>query len=169
MYIWKTDSLVADLRDGTLSQADRFKYLLVLMLITVVIVELSLFVSEVPSAATLSESTLVILMTVAGTIWCYRVNKDGDNQEFVDRFICLSLPILVRLFLLFLLIYSLYMTLGFALFGDEFEKITENTNWIDVGFTLFFELYFYWRLSKAIGAAASQPVQQAGRKSGAFR
>jgi len=160
MYLWKIDNLIAELRNGTLSQAARFKYLLAFMLITVIILEISIFVSEVPSVASLSESIIVILITVLGTIWCYQTNKSGDNQEFIDRFICLTLPILVRIFVIFLLIFSLYMTIGFLLFGDSFDKFTEKTNWIDVGFTICFEFYYYWKLSNAISLVANKRLEQ---------
>ncbi|MDY7037927.1 MAG: hypothetical protein SV375_17415 [Thermodesulfobacteriota bacterium] len=132
MYIWKIDSLVADLRNGTLSQADRFKYLLAFMIITAFFMELSYFISELPSVVALSESAIVVFITIVGTIWCYQTNKSGDNQEFVDRFICLTLPTLIRLLVIFLIIYSLYIFLGFVMFGNEFDKFTETQGGSDL-------------------------------------
>ena len=155
MYFWKTESLAAELRNGTLSQKDRFRYLLTFLIITALFADVSYYISEAPSTVAISESTLVVLITIFGTIWCYRTNKSGDDLEFIERFICLSLPVLVRLIVIFLIFYSFYMIVGFYLFEDAFDKFTETTNWVDVGFTILFGLYFYWKLSRAIKGVAN--------------
>lgn len=159
MYFWKTDDLIDELRKGSLSQADRFKYLFVMILITVFLTELMLYMSEVPSVIAITESIMVVTITIFGMIWCYQTNKLGDNSEFLDRFICLSLPITVRLFVFFVLIYTLYIFFGTSFFGEAFEKFTEQTNWIDVIFTVAFSVYFYWRLSIAINEVANKRLQ----------
>ena len=96
-------------------------------------------------------------------MYCYTVNRQGDDGDFIDRFICLSLPIFIKLFVCFIVIFSLYMVLGFVLFGDSFDKYTDSTNWIDVIFMVVFELVFYWKLSTSIRKVAmanigSEPV-----------
>ena len=159
MYFWKTESLAAELRNGTLSQKDRFKYLLAFMTITAIFTELSYYISEAPSTVAISESTLVIFITIFGTVWCYIANKSGDDREFIERFVCLSIPVLIHLTVIFLFLYSFYMIIGFYLFENAFDKFTETTNWVDVGFTILFGLYFYWKLSKVIKSVANRPVE----------
>ena len=159
MYFWKTEDLIDELRKGSLSQADRFKYLFVFIVITVFLTELMLYVSEVPSVIAITESIMVLTITIFGMIWCYQTNKLGDNAEFLDRFICLSLPITVRLFVFFGLIYTFYIIIGTSVFGEDFEKFTEQSNWIDVIFTIVFSAYFYWRLSIAINEVANKRLR----------
>ncbi len=125
------------------------------MTITAIFAELSYYISEAPSTVAISESTLVVFITIFGTIWCYITNKSGDDREFIERFICLSIPVLIHLIVIFLILYSFYMIVGFYLFEDAFDKFTETTNWVDAGFTILFGFYFYWMLSRAIKGVAS--------------
>ena len=131
------------------------------MAITAIFAELRYFFSEAPSPVTISESTLVVILDIFGTIWCYLTNKSGDDRKFIERFICLFIPVLIHLVVIVLIIYSFYMIVGFFLFEDAFDKFTETRNWVDVGFTILFGLYFYWKLSKAIKRVANKPVELA--------
>ncbi len=167
MYFWKTNKLESDLNRGSLTQNDRYKYLLAFMIITVVCIEMSSYVPELPSLTRLVESSSVFLATILGTMYCYKTNREGDNSDFIDRFICLYLPIFIRLMVFFSIIFSLYMILGFALLGDSFDKFTDSTNWIDVIFIVGFEIIFYWKLSASIRKVAmenlgSEPVAGVG-------
>ncbi len=129
------------------------------MTITVLFAELSYYISEAPSTVAISESTLVVFITIFGTIWCYITNKSGDDRKFIERFICLSIPVLIHLIVIFFILYSFYMIVGFYLFEDAFDEFTETTNWVDVGFTILFGFYFYWMLSRAIKGVANKPVE----------
>ncbi len=48
MYLWNSKSLIQELRKGTLSQYERFKYLLFQVTITVIIIELATYYVETP-------------------------------------------------------------------------------------------------------------------------
>jgi hypothetical protein len=163
MYFWKTKNLEFDLSTGSLSQSDKYKYLLAFMIITAVCMELSSYISELPSFIRLFESSVVILITIIGTMFCHKINRQGDNADFIDRYICLFLPIFIRLVVFIILIFSLYMILGFIFAGDSFDKFTDSTNWVDVIFTVGLEVIFYWKLSVSIRKVAmsnigSEPV-----------
>ena len=154
MYFWNTNDLESDLSNRKLSQSDKYKYLLAFMIITAVLMELSSYIPELPSFIRLIESSVVILTTIFGTMFCYKVNRQGDNADFIERYICLSLPIFFRLIGLIIIIFSLYMVCGLILLGDSFDKFTESTNWIDVILTIGFELLYYWKLSVSIRKVA---------------
>jgi hypothetical protein len=154
MYFWKTKKLEAELRNGSLSQSDRYKYLMAFMIIVAICTEISLYIPETLSFISLFGSSFVVLITIIGTMFCYKVNRQGDNTDFIGRYICLFLPVTVRLIVFYILIYALYMILGTILLGYAFEKFTDSTNWIDVIFAIGLELIFYWKLSVSIRRVA---------------
>ncbi|KKP35365.1 MAG: hypothetical protein UR26_C0006G0049 [candidate division TM6 bacterium GW2011_GWF2_32_72] len=57
----------------------------------------------------------VSVIVLCGIIICYQINKRGDNKYFIDRFVCLSIPLFIRAAWIFFLSYltTLIVTLGF--------------------------------------------------------
>jgi len=150
MYFWKIDKLESDLIKGAMSNADKFQYLLASTILIALGFEVSSFISESATITRVTESIIVVVATIVGTIWCYNRNGKGDNAEFIDRFICLSFPVGIRLIVYFSTAYTAYMIIGYSLLRDAFAKYSESTTFIDVIFTIGFELFFYWKLSSSI-------------------
>jgi hypothetical protein len=166
MYLWKTNKLVKELSEKSITQAEKYKYLLAFMIITAFIIELSSYVPENPSIIPITGSILVFLTTVVGTIYCYRVNQQGDNLDFVDRYISLYIPIFINVTVYFMSMFSLYILIGFIFFSDAFDRFTDSTNWIDVVFIVGFECLFYWILSSSIKKVSNsiQRSEQPGER-----
>jgi hypothetical protein len=160
MHIWKTSSLQSELKNGTLSQADRFKYFFVFVVLTTIVMEIAGYIPSVSSFEKSTGSVLYIIVTIVGTIWCYKVNKAGDNSEFIDRYICLSLPVGVRLTVLFGAVALTYPTAGLIMFGDTFHEFIKSYNWIDVFITTILGVMFYWKLSEAINDVATSRMHE---------
>jgi len=154
MYFWKIDSLSQDLKNGSLPQSERFKYLLANVIVYAVIIELSTLFAEPIIALDIFQSIFIVAITVAGTIYCYVVNSHGDNQEFIDRFICIGWVVTVRVIVLFIVAFSLYLFIGYAVGGEEFERFSETTNFVSVGFVLGMCGVFYGLVGKHIKKVA---------------
>ena len=150
MYFWKTEKLESDFINGSLSQRDRYKYLLAFIIIIALGMELSIYIPEPPSIISFLQSSFAILITIIGAMFYYRVNKQGDNADFIYRYICLFLPVFIRLVVFYIIILSLYMILEIVFLGYAFEKFIASTNWIDIFFTVGFELILFWKLSVLI-------------------
>lgn len=154
MYFWNVRSLETELKKRSLSQRDKYKYFLSFMIITVFGMESSLYLAEEPTFIMLSQSLSVLLLTIIGTIYCFKVNDRGDSNEFIERYICLFLPIFIRVSIFFVISFSAYMIIGFALYGDMFDTFTDKINWVDVIFTIGFECVFYWYLASSFRRVA---------------
>lgn len=151
MYLWNTKELAVKLKDGELSQVERFKYLFAFIVLLTLVSEVCLYIGETPTVISITESIMVIVITIVGTLLSYKNNKDGDNNEFIDRYICLSIPLMIKLIILLIGGYIIYMVAGYIVLSDAFDKHIDSTSWINVLFTLLFELLFYWRLNHHIG------------------
>jgi hypothetical protein len=96
MYLWNTKQLAIDLRDNKVSEQDQMWYLLAYVVLT----SLSALVAKwVPSEYGLSgiASIVDLGVTIIGLLVCYSANSRGDARDFILRFICLSLPLTLRI------------------------------------------------------------------------
>jgi hypothetical protein len=101
MYWWNVSKLAEDLREGRVDEKERFKYFLATFAAWSV-AGLLFFYSGGPfSTESLLSTAVNLTVAIIGVILCYRVNRSGDNTEFVGRMICLGWPIGVRLVVTF--------------------------------------------------------------------
>jgi hypothetical protein len=99
------------------------------------------------------------VVNAAGILVCYEANRQGDNREFVNRFVCLSWPITIRLLTLFIL------PVGAALFAAAWWASWQGTDGnlqaelVAQGLGLALSILYYWRVRTHLGwiAAESSP------------
>ena len=65
-----------------------------------------------------TSSVLAFLILTIGTIWCYRINGGRDGWEFIDKFICLGFPICVKLIVVIIGMFVVYLIVGSIVFGE---------------------------------------------------
>ena len=149
MYWWNIKALANELKAKKVPQLEKFKYFFAVSILTSVFFELAILVPVLEETAMLDVigSLIYLLIVALGIIVCYKANKKGDNKEFIDRFICLSWPIGVRLAIIFIVVLILYFILGYNLFGDAFDSFMQKTTIIGVLFEVGFTTTFYlWGL-----------------------
>jgi len=153
MYLWNTKALATKLKTGELSQADRFKYLFLGVIMFALIGEVASCLGSIrtPAVIEITESIIVFIIIVGGTLLCYKANKRGDNKEFIDRYICLTVPIFLKLMALLISVFIVYIFVAYKVLGGMSHIFMDLTTWIDSLFTVLFEALFYWRLIKHIG------------------
>ena len=123
MYLWNTKALAKELKEGTLSESEKFKYYIVGTILYTVLLMLPTRGESTNTIDSLIGILIAILIIFFGTYMCYGVNKSGDNANFIERFICLSLPIAIKIFLIWVLVVILTVIstfiLGYAGFVDS--------------------------------------------------
>ena len=110
MIFWNVGKLGDELREGRVSAAQKTRYFIVYSVVMLLFVEL---VARVPKTYNVFDniaSVFALFATVVGTWLCHKANSQGDNLNFIERFVCLSLPTGVRVFVttgvLFILLIS---------------------------------------------------------------
>jgi GYF domain 2 len=98
LYLWDTPALARELKAGTLTQQARMKHLALVVTLYAVGINLLQFNDEAFSALKVIESLALVAAAPFGTLYCYNVNRAGDDQDFTSRYICLSVPIGIRFF-----------------------------------------------------------------------
>lgn len=149
MYWWNIKALANELKANKVPQYEKFKYFFAFMLVDAILFEfVYLFpLQEGPKVLDYVDSLAIISITLLGIILCYKANKKGDNKEFIDRFICLSWPIGVRLFVIFIAVLIPYFIIADSVLGDSFM---EETTIVDVMITVVFSSAFYIWIYKYI-------------------
>lgn len=161
MHLWNTKALAMEFRDGELPEKERFKYFFIFILLTALLIEVCLYIGEMPTVITIAESAIGMMITVGGTLLAYRTNKGGDNKEFIDRYVCLSIPIMLKMLVLLAICFIAYMIVGYMVLDEAFDKIIASTTWYDVLFTSIFEVLFFWRLTHHVSwASKRQPANK---------
>jgi hypothetical protein len=133
MYLWNTKALASQLKSGSLSQAERFKYFLAVTILDIMLFEILRYLKlAILSITNLIESSTMVLITILGTYWSYTANKTGDDREFIDRYICLSIPLTIRMLAVMLPICFAVILTGYIVFGMQFLAHEELQSWMKV-------------------------------------
>ena len=106
MSVFNRKKIEKRIKLNQMREKEKFLYFFILSVLTSLSLFDSLFGSQLPENNWSNISYFII--SIAGIFLCYKTNKRGDNIEFIERFILISLPIILRhlVGLLFILIIS---------------------------------------------------------------
>ncbi len=166
MYLWKTDLLVKDFKEGKVSQLEQMKYLLAYTLLVYLSLEL-FFLSwsdvAVPYGIVDAASGILgIGIAVAGILGCYLINREADNRDFILRMMCLGIPILFRIVVIIAIPASLLAAIVEAIIrGPELLETGElhpaGGLVLDVVITTAYYAYLAMKIRKVSAKAEEQP------------
>jgi hypothetical protein len=164
MYLLNSNKLIYELQHDLMSQADKMKYLLV------TVGSQSFLLSYLSlSTENADEPILYALfigfVSIIGIYFCFRANYMGDNQDFITRYICLALPITIKVILLFI---GLLILLEFILVmwsEEALEQFLYGDSKYFFLVELMCELVFIWWLRLHVSKVANfSPVEIATSK-----
>lgn len=154
MHFFNPYALAHRLRDNTLSEREKFGYVIASLIMRLVAELPNRFLgSRQPVVTVILGTVLYALVSVVGLRVCFATNTRGDSKHFIERFFCLSMPLLVWLNVLPAYLYFAVYLSGFfsgALFA-RFNGFIMLGVWMVSG--LFLILYFVL-LNRLIGIAA---------------
>lgn len=104
MIFWKTDLLIAKIKDGSLTEKEKFlQWLMFAFLVTILSIYDMIFSKQDPWLKIFS-NIIFLLFNLILLMKLYSINEKKDNRDFWWRCMSLSLPIFVRtaVFLIFL-------------------------------------------------------------------
>lgn len=116
--------LAVALATGRLTEREKFHYLLISAVIGLLVP--SQF--EGWSGWTRLRAAFVaigLLITLVGLVACFRANARGDDRAFLERYLCLSVPLGIATYVLYVLLYYGLAVAGLAVGWVE----TDVHNW----------------------------------------
>lgn len=111
MYLWNYKALIKDLKEDNVSEKDKFIYFMFTFLLLTVSTGTILSIAPEVEITTLDiiDYWVTTLVFVIAIILIYRNNKKGDNKNFLERYISLSVPIFIRVTVLGIFLSFLYI------------------------------------------------------------
>ncbi len=97
----------------------------------------------------IADDILSVMLPLFGTILLYCTNAKGDDKEFIERYICISFPVIIQTLLVIIAAF------GAILMLTDWADHEEGTLY-DVLLSLLFYGYYYFRLYKCIKIASGQ-------------
>ena len=98
MHLFNIHRLVEKLRANTLSEAEKFRYFIALLVLRAGNEAMRAAAPQAPNH--LTDFALFVAISLLGYYICHKVNQRGDNQRLIERLICLSVPVSIWIFLL---------------------------------------------------------------------
>lgn len=149
MSLFKDKVLALRLKNNEVSSTERFFYLLIFMLLVT-------FADLIPEKNTNQWDTYINIfnffsMTIC-LIICHNTNKSGDDKNFIERYICLNIPVAIRAIIIGLPI-AFIMTIIVKAIGYSHLKIKEIEMFI-LTYTIIVDLYCIFRLNSIIKIAS---------------
>ncbi len=103
-------------------------------------------------------SLLSLVLLVFGLTCLYKINKHGDDKNFIERIICLSFPIGIRIAVFFIPVVSTAFIIG------TYQASLSAYTKLGVGYGVIFMLYYYYALYHGIKIAAGKKGSGSKRK-----
>jgi uncharacterized membrane-anchored protein len=155
MYLWNISVLESKLKAGTITQRQYLGYFLIFVMLFTVGTEISGYMPDEASLESILSSCFVIFSTLLGVLACYTANRKGDDKDFLERYIALSLPIGIKMTVLFICLMVVYMLVLYVLAPQEFSYYLEEMSIVYVLLGVGVTVFFYMRLYKSIRTVAS--------------
>lgn len=151
MYIWSFKKLTNDFIDNKVSEKEKFKYFFTLTVLELLVMgSLGFSHQEINFVNTLGFLIMSVVYLVAFAI-IYRKNKIGDNKNFIERYICLSLPTLVQANFYCLILAIVVGVLGGIFVGEKFIGLVASSTLLsDLFVNLFLVILANYWIYKSI-------------------
>ncbi len=108
MKVWNVSLLASELGKDQVSERDQLKYLIFFVTISTLGADPYLAsLLNLPNTGFFDQLILVssVVIAIAGTTYCYTAVRPTERHTgFITRFICLSFPVLIQLFVLSMLV-----------------------------------------------------------------
>ena len=108
MYIWNGKKLAKVLAKNELSELEKIKYLLLGSIFYITTNYFNFYVFPIIDNFYYFEYFLIILITIAGVLVCFKKHGGNAQKGFIENFICLTVPVLVKMYLFVWLPYALF-------------------------------------------------------------
>lgn len=146
--LWKDRQLASDFAGRKVTEKEKFGYFLLFQV--GIIVSTELLPSE-PNESALGDwisAAVSLLITMGGYFVCFRSNK--DNEEFIARCICLSIPIMIKTTAYYVVpLCALFFSMYFALGEADADRILYSEPLL-IGTSSAYLVLYMWRLNSGI-------------------
>ncbi|MGM0497921.1 MAG: hypothetical protein ACQESJ_08390 [Bacteroidota bacterium] len=160
IHLFSSKKLIQDFKKKSITQKDTMKYLIVVLLWSLLAsfcfeypqeyISGEVVQSELSSKAYFIRLGVLLLIHIFGVYICFWENSRGDGENFIERFICLSVPIGIKI-LFFILILSVSHVLLEELIKKEIYSYVFEGGAYEFFFDIILKIIFYFYMVTAFG------------------
>jgi hypothetical protein len=150
MHWWNPAPVAAALRADSFTERQKYHYLLAAVVIRALIGS-SAVVAAHPNRASLLAALLALVLSVLGVRASYGQNRAGDDRAFIERYMCLTVPLIVQTYAVYLAIYYTSIVVARVARGGDLRSaaaIITPYVWLA---SLVLLIVYFWRLRDLIG------------------
>tara|TARA_A100001015_G_scaffold231709_1_gene262410 strand:+ start:4163 stop:4612 length:450 start_codon:yes stop_codon:yes gene_type:complete len=94
MSILSTKKTIKHIKLNLLTENEKFKYFYTLSILS----SLSILENPISSTTNINKwsDTLYFIIVILGIYFCFHTNKKGDHSQFIERFLIISLPVILQ-------------------------------------------------------------------------
>jgi hypothetical protein len=155
MYFWNTNKLIDDLKNERLATSDYKNYYLAGGVGALLMVFCMRFSPVTNMILSTIDIVLSIIMLIIGINLCFRVNGGNQGRQFLNRLICIVLPISIRILLVYFLFFIFMIII--LVFSTRFIDISQTKKifdpyqgWITLATSMLIQTIMYWRFYVAL-------------------
>ena len=139
-----------------MSQKEEFKYMLLFTMAMALASDPALYIGSSYNYYDTIGSILMLVISIFGVYYCYKINSSGDNKDFIVRVMCIGLPVMIRVLVVMIPVFIVGGALeSVFLYPESLDEETfESTPMQVVSMSIFIAAY-YWYLSTKIKAVSS--------------
>ena len=104
MHLFNVHLLAEKLRANTLSETEKYRYLLALVAIQT-LNAINRTAHARPGNSHYATVIAAMFIAFAGLYFCHQANRNGDDQHLIERFVCLSVPVSIWVHLCYLFLF----------------------------------------------------------------
>lgn len=154
IYIWNTSKVVQDLALNRNSEKQKAQYLLIGIACNVIFSYLPLLPCSNFDSWLVVEAMIVLIINSIGVYKCYQNNGKESGIHFLESFVCLSVPLFIKITLLFWTALAIFFWLTgeyVSSLPDSTHALVETVYHLVIFFTVTISAsVFYYRMSKHI-------------------
>ena len=159
MYLWRVEKLIEDFRNENVTEKEKFKYMLLFGAVITVGADPIVYIGSKYSIMDAINLFVMLIVVLGGTYYCYAANRDADNKDFVTRFLCIGVPIMIRIFVvalpIFIVIAVVESIYGVGVEISESGEEVYSKTVSQVVFGILLVIIYYLYLGNKIKSIAS--------------
>jgi len=148
MYFWDTRKLGKELANLIVTAKQKMLYMLASQVMFTLFIYQALYTYEKIDSFFIVEFLTVLLVVVLGVIKCYDANGKSDGRNFIENFVCLSVPLTVKISILVFGLFYIYQLVGgyaFNIFTSIDTQIAHS--YVTFIISIFGQILFFSRMS----------------------
>jgi len=147
MYIWNSEKLITQLSEDAVSEWEATKYLI----LTSVVSAITGALYYDPLNQGLVDwfgGVVLAIIVIVGISYCFKINQQGDNKNYIIRYVVLTWPVFIRITLFTIIPYFIISFIAYR--NDLSISLLLSNEWFRTFYTFLIEILYFYLLSNYI-------------------